>query len=206
MPELRTQLLRSAHERMSRGERELLSQVHEHYVRQFKSAKATFQQAEGIAAGMHDAVDSSLRTAALSEPDKQARVACRRGCSHCCYLNVDVTEQEARLLIYAAKKDQVPIDQEHLRAQRDAGAMFHTLSLEHRRCVFLKQGECQVYEHRPVSCRKYQVLDSSQYCDTVKYPNWHVLNFVNFESECLMSAAFNEFQSGPMPQMLLEWL
>jgi Fe-S-cluster containining protein len=200
-----TQALVAAWDTMNARERAVLTDMFEQFSAQFRVHKAQFAQAEGIAAGIHDAVDRAMEHGAKKEPAKAKRVACRKGCAHCCHVNVDITDGEARLLIGVAAEEGIPIDKDHLRAQRDAPDFF-ALPLETRRCVFLKGNECQVYEHRPIACRKYMVLDRSDLCDTVKHPRSKVLNWVNFQSECMQSAAFVEFPSGSMPQMLLEWL
>jgi len=202
----RTPKLVAALERMDDRERALAEEMHEFFDAQCIAAKATFHQAEGIAAGLHDATDVAVAHTWQAQPGNAKRVACRKGCAHCCHVNVDITEPEARLLVAAADDAGWPIDRERLRVQRDA-LDFTKLSLAERRCVFLRDDNtCAVYEHRPSGCRKYFAVDTAELCDTVKHPGAQVLNFVSIEAEVIQSATFNAWPAGPMPQLLLEWL
>lgn len=201
----RTMMLAEACSRMSVNERAYVDTLHAHYIAQFETSKAIFAQPEGTAAGVHDAIDRAV--AHTFKTDKSSkRVACTKACAHCCHIQVDITEPEARLLVYAAEEAGLMIDADRLRVQRDA-LRFFELPLEQRRCVFLKPDNlCAVYEHRPGACRKYFAVDSAERCDTVKHPGAEVLNFVSIEAECIQSAGFDAWPSGPLPQMLLEWL
>ena len=74
-------------------------------------------------------------------------VACKRGCSSCCHMNVSVTQSEADRLASAAGRS----------------AAILTVSPRHDPeeftgvpCPFLDaQGACSVYADRPLACRKH---------------------------------------------------
>jgi Fe-S-cluster containining protein len=188
----------------SNNERAKLAEVHAHYAEQFAAASIACGTDPGVALGMHEATDHLMQNLAKHDPQRARRVACRKGCAHCCHLTVDITEPEARMLVDVATHENIPLDRAHLERQRDAPA-FESLSLAERRCVFLQRDQtCAVYEHRPVNCRKYQVVDTSKKCDTVRFPGARVLNFVSAEAECLQSAAMTIYRAGHLPAMLLE--
>jgi Fe-S-cluster containining protein len=202
----RTPMLVNMAKRASDADLDNLAECHQHYVAQFAQVQADHGADPGIALGMHEATDHVMRNLAEQDPKRARRVACRKGCAHCCHLSVDITEPEARMLVHVARDEGIPIDRAHLERQRDAPDFF-ALPLAQRRCVFLRPDRsCAVYEHRPVNCRKYLVVDSPKKCDTVKFPGARVLNFVSAEAECLQSAALHIFRAGHMPAMLLELL
>lgn len=72
-------------------------------------------------------------------------VACKRGCSHCCHCAVQISKQEAALVGEAVG-----------RVPADAPAMpdsTHVAWGYHNPCPFLRDGECSIYESRPLACR-----------------------------------------------------
>lgn len=74
--------------------------------------------------------------------------ACKQGCSHCCHVNVSVPRSEAELM---AKRLRRPLNKKVLTHSVYTEAPFpgHT----GKPCVFLKEGKCSIYEHRPFVCR-----------------------------------------------------
>lgn len=93
---------------------------------------------------------------------------CRRGCSYCCNVQVAVTVPEvARAIAYArAHLSGDELVQIARRAEENAAqthgktALFYPLRLP---CAFLgDEGECRVYEARPLMCRREHSLDVQQ--------------------------------------------
>lgn len=102
--------------------------------------------------------------------------ACRRGCSYCCHLRVEIRPHEAFVLAHHI--------QTRLGAQqgaRIAARLEQTLARiealtpeQHIRagipCALLEDGVCTVYEARPAACRKYHSVSvetcSSAFNDT----------------------------------------
>jgi hypothetical protein len=65
-------------------------------------------------------------------------------------------------------------------------------------------GNCEVYEHRPTACRKYLVVDTPKWCDTVKHPGARVGILSSPGAEVIAVAALMAFPgAGPLPDMLL---
>jgi hypothetical protein len=78
-------------------------------------------------------------------------VACRRGCTHCCHIAVGVVGVEADLIGQRIGRAPVPVPGRTDFENFDYGY--------HNPCTFLKEGECSIYEHRPLACRVYYSLD-----------------------------------------------
>jgi Fe-S-cluster containining protein len=199
----RTESLSSAFKRMNNDERNRVAQAHAFYEAQLSAARKSGHQPEGIAAGMHDTIDEAVTHTKAVAP-RASEVSCRKGCSHCCHIDVCITIEEAKLLVYAADEAGVAIDAERLAAQA-APKRWADVPQEERACVFLgSDGACRVYEHRPTVCRKHHVVSPPDECDTFKNPGHKVLNFVSIEAEIFCSAAFAALPSGRMAQMLLK--
>ena len=101
--------------------------------------------------------------------------ACRRGCSYCCNQSVIISEWEAERIGKA-------IGLEPATAQSAETVDFQKIQGDYSGvpCVFLKAGECSIYENRPLACRKlYSLEDTPELCDMKKYPGGRV-GYFNF--------------------------
>ena len=81
--------------------------------------------------------------------------SCNKGCSHCCRIDVQLTNFEAE---YIAVMTGVPhvIDSELSKGHRGSP------------CPFLKNnGECSIYLYRPLFCRTYHVMTEPALCAKV---------------------------------------
>lgn len=107
-------------------------------------------------------LDSMLDELTLDPP-----LACKRGCIHCCYNQVALTEPEAIALgLYLLEtRDRQRLEElrskthalvENLkgRSWQDIGMARHTLP-----CLFLENGTCSVYAARPLVCRGWNSID-----------------------------------------------
>jgi hypothetical protein len=77
--------------------------------------------------------------------------ACKKGCSHCCHIKVEMTDLEAVQLGEAIGRR--PNMNQRYTSLDEAWFGYHTP------CPFLEDGECSIYEHRPMACRKNHNLD-----------------------------------------------
>ena len=105
------------------------------------------------------------------------KTACKNGCNHCCHQAVGISTEEAKRISraigrpYLALTTHEPIN---VRTQQALAGV---------PCVFLEEGKCSIYEHRPMVCRTYfNVSDTVEICDTIKKPGAKVpnLNFNGF--------------------------
>lgn len=80
-------------------------------------------------------------------------VACRRGCSHCCHIAVAITPEEAEAI--GKRIGRAPRKDVTLCRNPSEGFDFGY----DNPCTFLKDGECSIYEHRPLACRAHFSLD-----------------------------------------------
>jgi len=93
--------------------------------------------------------------------------ACRAGCSWCCYIPVAVTPPEALVMAQYLRKR---MSAEELCAVRErlaeqAERIAHLSSAAHAEarmpCALLREGQCMVYEARPIRCRRWNSVDSA---------------------------------------------
>lgn len=78
-------------------------------------------------------------------------VACRKGCSHCCYAAVLVPHAEADVIGKRIKRKP-----ERAKQRRDAKDVPY--GYDHP-CTFLVNEECSIYANRPTVCRVHYSLD-----------------------------------------------
>lgn len=132
-------------------------------------------------------------------------LSCTKGCSHCCHLEVEVTNYEAKIL-----KDIVsngfPIDLRRLKVQAERSLQdpaWRTLGLRaQNRCVFLGADEsCEIYDTRPVMCRRHSVTSPAKYCESLD----QLITLRYFPRVDLIISAANEdpeLRIGPLAKML----
>lgn len=91
--------------------------------------------------------------------------ACRKGCSHCCHIEVLLPEQEAALI-----GKRIGVTPRQVPGDTRAGDL-HLNGYESP-CPFLQKGLCSIYEHRPLVCRKHVSLDrDALLCELIGEPN-----------------------------------
>lgn len=83
-------------------------------------------------------------------------VACGKGCSDCCKMNVSISVIEAERIAAYSGRRMASLS----RPQRHALEDFNGVP-----CPFLKDSACSVYEHRPFACRAhYSFADTAYWC------------------------------------------
>ena len=84
----------------------------------------------------------------------QETSVCRKGCSHCCRIAVEILPLEAQY-IAANTKHKVRTE-----LNKKPGKIGY--------CPFMdkKTAECTVYDFRPFACRAFAAYDSPEYCKT----------------------------------------
>ena len=107
-----------------------------------------------------------------TKPDGQPP-DCKRGCSYCCYLQVDLSKYEALYLARHIKKNFTKPEIAELKEKakkgyeeiKDADADWYPGKF--RPCILLdtKTGDCRAYDARPLSCRRVYSYEVKK-CET----------------------------------------
>jgi len=151
---------------------------------------------------LHKALDKLI---AADDKTRTLPISCRKGCSHCCYTSVFITEDEAELLADIVSSG-YPIDRARLEEQAAPKDFREYIALPRatRKCVFLTDaGICGIYEDRPGSCRKYFVTSPPEQC--IEEGEMASI-LVSTKVEAVLSGALNLGEPGPLPAMLLRKL
>jgi uncharacterized protein len=82
-------------------------------------------------------------------------VACKRGCSHCCHIQVLIPQEEADVIGKRIRRKAAYVKPPGRGRKDVAGFDFGY----HNHCTFLIEGECSIYENRPLACRLQYTLD-----------------------------------------------
>lgn len=175
------------------------------YREQFGKIPKGYNRAYNI----HRFIDELIAEEKRKESSDWSKMTCKRGCSACCYKTVILTEDEADLLIEFCKDEGLHIDVEHLRRQagfKGSADQWFDQDKSVAKCVFLKDGECSVYEHRPTACRKFFVISEPEKCGG-KSGN-EVLALIGLNIELAASGAMDIDHSrvGDLPDVLLKRL
>lgn len=130
-------------------------------------------------------------------------ISCKAGCSHCCRINVDISEAEAEILVDYAEQENIEVNREALESQQHLSNGERSKSL-FKDCVFLsKENTCKVYKVRPLNCRKYLVQTAPELCNTIKHKN--AIVGINFEIQTeIIASSYNSLNPiDNMAKMLL---
>jgi Fe-S-cluster containining protein len=137
--------------------------------------------------------------------------SCSKGCHFCCRRNVQIWPAEAAAIAEFCQDYDIPIPREHLERQLKHGWK-EVAKTDDGWCVFLKNGECSIYDARPLSCRKYLVASRPEMCDTVKYPadQGHrvqviVLTVPEIEASAFCAVMSRKAKADRLPQLLLPY-
>ncbi|UYL09403.1 YkgJ family cysteine cluster protein [Bdellovibrio sp. SKB1291214] len=151
------------------------------------------------ARALHHLVEAEI------ESEKDIKISCRKGCSACCHMEVEITSYEAKILSQLVKEGHA-IDRARLKRQSQRTLQDPQWKQGPRHadnpCVFLNgEGSCSIYEHRPVMCRRHSVTTPPKNCDTLDA----TITVRYFPKVDLYISAANQDQHmtiGPMAKML----
>jgi Fe-S-cluster containining protein len=118
---------------------------------------------------------------------------------------VDITDDEANLLIEHTKEEGILIDKAHLEKQKDKTVKtWGELKYADRKCVFLDdQSSCKVYKYRPISCRVLQVVTPPSFCDA-ESGSQQVASFSILEVDVMATGVSNATRLDSMAKLLIE--
>jgi Fe-S-cluster containining protein len=92
-------------------------------------------------------------------------LACRAGCTWCCYFTVDVHAAEVFRILDFVEQTFTPEEQARVYAEVGANSVVLRKLGEGERvtrnlkCPFLNEGRCTIYAARPLSCRNYHATN-----------------------------------------------
>lgn len=100
----------------------------------------------------------------------QGKIACKKGCDHCCYAQVSLTPPEAFLIVqcikntYSLKKRDALMKRVtgNLRLTQDKSIDERIDVWQQTPCIFLENGACSIYNVRPLICRAWHSLSADQ--------------------------------------------
>jgi Fe-S-cluster containining protein len=174
----------------------------DHYIREYKNKLQNFNS-ESVAYGFMKLVDQNIKD---TLPPIGEKISCKKGCAYCCSINVDISAEEAILLINYCEKNKIEIDWQKLEIQKEYNhTNYLSLDKESRKCVFLSNDNiCKVYKYRPISCRKYASLDKPKKCDS-NDGDRKIKRFASPTAEIIACAVMTATEFKPMASLLLKY-
>lgn len=148
---------------------------------------------------LHELVEKEIAQAAEIES------SCKKGCSACCHMEVEITSYEAEILAKLIQDghviDQTRLQKQSARSLQDNQWKQGIRNLDSK-CIFLNnEGACSIYENRPVMCRRHSVTSPAKNCETLDAP----ITIKYYPRVDLLISAANEdpqMQIGPLAKML----
>ena len=139
------------------------------------------------------------------EKGADIKINCQKGCSACCHMEVEITNNEADILAELIKNGHA-IDRQKLQQQSAYSLQDkkwkESMNNQTNKCVFLNQeGACSIYESRPVMCRRHSVTSPAINCTDINA----IVTLRYFPRVDLLISAANEdpqLQIGPLAKML----
>ncbi|WP_234265211.1 YkgJ family cysteine cluster protein [Hydrogenophaga sp. NFH-34] len=100
------------------------------------------------------------KMSAAAENVASANAACRRGCSHCCHIDVMVSRPEAAQIARETGQQMMePLAAQSLQEVARTQAEGIQPRYTGEPCPFLEDGECSIYDSRPLACRVHFNMD-----------------------------------------------
>jgi len=158
------------------------------------------QNRTGTIKEVYKAIDEFFNAA---PEENKKEIKCKTGCTACCFIDVDVSADEAATIINYCNENAIEIDKEYLEKQAAVGRKKYS---ELSRCVFLKNDLCSVYPVRPIACRKHWVKTDPALCDFSKNIINQVGGYFDVNTEILSSAGLNVGETGSFEKMMLNEL
>lgn len=174
----------------------------DHYIKEY-TRNLKLHNAESVAFAFMELLDHEYKR---TKPPEGEKISCKKGCANCCSINVDISKEEAILLLEHSKEENIKIDWKKLKTQKKYNHdTYFDLEKNLRKCVFLADDNtCKVYDYRPLSCRKFASLDNPEKCD-LENGKQKVKRFVSVMAEIVACAAMTATEFNSMPSLLLKY-
>ena len=115
----------------------------------------------------------------IEKETRKVKSSCKKGCSHCCYMEVLLTDYEVDRIKRYIKEKKIKPNKERKGPGKG-------------KCPFLSmKGECKIYEERPLACRNYLVINDPEDCRITE--DGVVRKHFNKATEVLISSFWNTF-------------
>lgn len=124
-------------------------------------------------------------------------IPCKAKCSGCCHQQVILSEAEISYALAFAEDRGVKVDWAKVEKQKaaDDADKWTDQGWDLSACVFLnEEGNCSIYEARPIACRSHIALLGPKECDWREHPNGVVPFYSNIEIEVFNSAVMTVFR------------
>lgn len=160
------------------------------YQGQFKKMNPGASRGRMFLRTVHEAIQHSKK----NDAKEHEKVTCKSGCYGCCMQRVEISGDEADVLVEEIKKRDLKIDLEkvsRLGSYDIRPNEWWKLPEAEKRCVFLgEDNNCMVYEWRPAVCRKYFVTSPAKECHDPIVGN-KVSVFMIHEAELISTSMFD---------------
>lgn len=92
-----------------------------------------------------------------------SRIACQKGCSHCCYFPVTSPPQFIGIIAKKLKEEFSKDDLNSLKKEMQKYITSREDPTSRLKCPFLRESNtCNIYDHRPLACRSFTSADSRE--------------------------------------------
>ena len=164
-----------------------------------KNAGPNIDIAGSLTKSVYSFTDNYIADYLKKDEETAKKISCKKGCSFCCYLHVDITSAEADILAeHVTEKHHV---EQFMKQSNHNIENWKDLPYQDRKCAFLVDGECSVYEDRPMSCRKYLVINDPEKCNTeVEIQTTEGIGLMSVEA--ILISTVLKYQSGTMSKMI----
>lgn len=176
-----------------RSFREHIREIASVYLSRSKTDDSAFEMMKSI----YEAAEKEVHTAI--PPQELKEIACAKGCSVCCRVNVAVLSPEVSAIKHYLYANRTETEMESLKKKltelyRDVRYLDEEERLfTNRQCAFLEDdGSCGIYEMRPFLCRSVTSANASTCREAVSMIALGTYVFVpmNIAQKSLMDAAF----------------
>ncbi|WP_415882373.1 YkgJ family cysteine cluster protein [Neptuniibacter sp. QD34_54] len=90
-----------------------------------------------------------------------SKIACSKGCHHCCHFPIQVPQQTISDISHHLKSTLAPAELAELTDKLEQNIAARQAPLFRAPCPFLdEEGACSIYHHRPLSCRWFSSPDA----------------------------------------------
>lgn len=188
----------------SDNEKEYVLQTIENYKNQIAKIPDDLDKIESVYEAL-DIINNDNISSMINKP------SCKKGCSHCCYIQVAATQIEIDYILNFLKDNDIQLTENQLDRLKEQSKINNNedyiLSV-HRKCIFLSdKGDCSIYEARPLACRNYYVFNDPKLCNTFDTESKEkVAMHFDINTLPLIFSIMNISEKGFLPNLLLNSL